>query len=221
MIISGTYLLGHQPTLVGRIVVGGFVFLTGAPACCRFAVHLRSYDCPFTVFVILLSQCVVNIILTTIGNCAERNCQQHGSLREQFTPHCKGGSGAHPLQVDFRRWQQDCGAVIKMTQHRSSSFHTLGSGFGPLGFHQCGSGSGALLFHGSGYQFLFVLTHWCFQLSWCAPSWMENDLNQVHKTKRIYQTFLNNLIWYSFLQAALLPWATQRKNKNHRFRRFR
>jgi len=24
---------------------------------------------------------------------------------------------------------------------------------------------------------------------------MENELNQVHKTKRIYQAFLSNLIW--------------------------
>jgi len=27
---------------------------------------------------------------------------------------------------------------------------------------------------------------------------MENELYQVHKTKRIYQTFLSNLIWYFF-----------------------
>jgi len=40
---------------VGRIVVGASVFLTGGPVCCRFAVHPRSYNSPFTVFVILLS----------------------------------------------------------------------------------------------------------------------------------------------------------------------
>jgi len=33
---------------------------------------------------------------------------------------------------------------------------------------------------------------------------MENELNQLYKTKRIYQNFLSNLIWH-FLQAALLP----------------
>ena len=61
---------------VGRIVVGGSVFLTGVPVCCGFRfVHLRSYDCPFTVFMILLSLRVVNIILTTIGSCGERICQ--------------------------------------------------------------------------------------------------------------------------------------------------
>jgi len=32
---------------------------------------------------------------------------------------------------------------------------------------------------------------------------MESELNQVHKTKRIYQTFLSNLIWYSFTSSAL------------------
>jgi len=46
---------------VGRIVVGGSVFLTGAQVCCRFAVHPRNYNYPFTVFAILLSQCVVNM----------------------------------------------------------------------------------------------------------------------------------------------------------------
>jgi len=44
---------------------------------------------------------------------------------------------------------------------------------------------------------------------------MENELYQVHKTKRIYQTFLSNLAG-SFLQAALLLWGNQRKNNNHR-----
>ena len=73
------------------------MFLTGAPVCCRFAAHPRSYNCPFTVFVILLSLCVVNIILTTIGSCGDRICQRDGSSREQFTPSCNGGSGAYPL----------------------------------------------------------------------------------------------------------------------------
>ena len=27
---------------------------------------------------------------------------------------------------------------------------------------------------------------------------MENELYQVHQTKRIYQTFLSNLFWYFF-----------------------
>jgi len=49
---------------------------------------------------------------------------------------------------------------------------------------------------------------------------MENELYEVHKTKKTYQTFLSNLIG-SFLQAALLPWGNQRKNNNHWFRRFR
>jgi len=49
---------------------------------------------------------------------------------------------------------------------------------------------------------------------------MENELNQVHKTKRIYQNFLSNLIWY-FFTSNLLSWENQRKNNNHRFRRLR
>ena len=32
------------------MVVGGSVFLTGAPVCCRFAVHSNSYDCSFYCF---------------------------------------------------------------------------------------------------------------------------------------------------------------------------
>jgi len=28
-----------------------------------------------------------------------------------------------------------------------------------------------------------------------ASSWMENELNHVNNTERIYQTFLTNLIW--------------------------
>jgi len=33
-----------------------------------------------------------------------------------------------------------------------------------------------------------------FQLSWCASSSVENELNHVHKIKRIHQTYLSNLI---------------------------
>jgi len=32
---------------------------------------------------------------------------------------------------------------------------------------------------------------------------MENELNQVHKTRRIYQTFYSNLIWYCFTSSAV------------------
>jgi len=32
---------------------------------------------------------------------------------------------------------------------------------------------------------------------------LENELNQVHKTMRIYQTFLSNLIWYFYTSSAL------------------
>jgi len=35
----------------------------------------------------------------------------------------------------------------------------------------------------------------CLKLTWCASSWIENELNKVHKTKRIHQIFLSNLIW--------------------------
>jgi len=73
------------------------VFLTGAPVCCRFPVHPRSYNCTFTVFVTLLCQCVVNIILTTIGSCGERICQRDWSSCEQFIPLLQRRFGAHPL----------------------------------------------------------------------------------------------------------------------------
>jgi len=36
-------------------------------------------------------------------------------------------------------------------------------------------------------RLLFVITHYYFQLSWCALN--KNELYQVYKTKRIYQTF--------------------------------
>jgi len=32
---------------------------------------------------------------------------------------------------------------------------------------------------------------------------MENELNQEHKTTRIYQTFLSNSIWWFFTSSAL------------------
>jgi len=47
---------------------------------------------------------------------------------------------------------------------------------------------------------------------------MENELNQVHKTKKRFQTFLST---DSFSQPVLLSWGNQRKNNNHMFRRFR
>jgi len=43
--------------------------------------------------------------------------------------------------------------------------------------------------------------------------------SRLHISKRTYQTFLSNIIWY-FLQPALLPGGNQRKNNNHRFRRY-
>ena len=92
------YLVRQQPTLLDRMVVGGSV-LFFLPVCCRFAVHPNSYDYSFTVFAILLSQCVVNITLTTIGSCGESICRRDESSLEQFTPSCNGGSGAHPLQL--------------------------------------------------------------------------------------------------------------------------
>jgi len=42
---------------------------------------------------------------------------------------------------------------------------------------------------------LFVVTHYYFQLSLVCFKVNEILSYQVHKTKRIYQTFLSNLIW--------------------------
>jgi len=65
-----------------------------------------------------------------------------------------------------------------------------------LFFHEQGSSSGALFFHGPGSDFCsFSHIDILIILSRYASSWMENELNQVHKTTRIYQTFMSNLIW--------------------------
>jgi len=48
---------------------------------------------------------------------------------------------------------QGCGAVVKMTQLRSSSYHEHGFSSGALGFYECDSVSGALTFHGSSSGF--------------------------------------------------------------------
>jgi len=42
---------------------------------------------------------------------------------------------------------------------------------------------------------------------------MENELNQVHKTMRLYQTFFST---GSFSQAAPLRWENQHKKNNNR-----
>jgi len=49
---------------------------------------------------------------------------------------------------------------------------------------------------------------------------LENELNQVHKIKRKYQTYLSNLIWKHFTSNAFTM-RKSAKNNNHRFRRFR
>jgi len=38
-------------------------------------------------------------------------------------------------------------------------------------------------------QFLFVFPHWCFQLSWCASSWLVNEIYLVHNTKKYTKHF--------------------------------
>jgi len=47
------------------------------------------------------------------------------------------GSSCAQLQCELF---QGCGAVVKMTQIRSSYFHKHGSSSGALSFHECGSG---------------------------------------------------------------------------------
>jgi len=43
---------------------------------------------------------------------------------------------------------------------------------------------------------------------------MENELNQVHKTKRICQTFLSNLIWQFFTSSALTMRKSAKKQQS-------
>ena len=71
----------------------------------------------------------------------------------------------------------------------SKKWHSSASG--DVGFNEHGSGSGALFFHGSGF---WSFSHINILFTWCASSWIENELKQVHKTKRIHQTFSSNLI---------------------------
>jgi len=49
---------------------------------------------------------------------------------------------------------------------------------------------------------------------------MENEVNQAHKIRRIYQTFLSYLIWLFFTSSAVTM-RKSAKNNNHRFKRFR
>ena len=88
---------------------------------------------------------------------------------------------------------QDYWALVKMTQlwHRSSSFHEHGSSSWALGFHECGSSSGALLFHGSVF---LSFSHILILIVLVCLSWIENEIYQVQKAKRIYQTFWSNLV---------------------------
>ena len=51
-------------------------------------------------------------------------------------------------------------------------------------------------------------------LTWCASSWIENELNQVHKTKRIHQTFLSNLVWKFFTSSALTMRKSAKKQQS-------
>jgi len=68
---------------------------------------------------------------------------------------------------------------------RSSSFYEHGSNFGVFGFHECGSG--ALFSHGSDSSCGFCLfLHIKILIVLMCLTLMENELNQVHKTKRIY-----------------------------------
>ena len=99
---------------------------------------------------------------------------------------------------------QGCRAVVKMTQLRfwSSSFHEHVSRSQALGFGQCGSG--ALFCMGRSPAPASVCFHTLIlKLLWYASSWMQSELNQVHKTKRINRSFLSNLIWYFFTNSAL------------------
>jgi len=43
---------------------------------------------------------------------------------------------------------------------------------------------------------------------------MENELNRLHKTKRIYQTFSSNLIWLYFTSSALTMRKSAKKEQS-------
>jgi len=78
---------------------------------------------------------------------------------------------------------QGCGAVVKMIQLRlrSSPFHERGSSSGVFGFHECGSG-------------FCSFSHIDILIVSASSSSVENELNQVHKTKKICQTLWSNLM---------------------------
>ena len=42
-----------------------------------------------------------------------------------------------------------------------------------------------------------------FRWSWCASSWMENEINHLHKIRRIYQTFFSYSNWLFFTSSAV------------------
>jgi len=43
---------------------------------------------------------------------------------------------------------------------------------------------------------------------------MESKLNQLHRTKRRYQTILSNLIWYIFTSSALIIRKSAKKQQS-------
>ena len=95
-------------------------------------------------------------------------------------------------KLELWAWNQGCGGVEKMKQLRLRSFflwtwlrlQPRSSWFSRVWLRLRSS-----LF--SWLRLLFVFTHSYFQLSWCASSWMENELRQVDKTKSTYQTFFD------------------------------
>jgi len=100
---------------------------------------------------------------------------------------------------------------------RSSSFHEHGSSSGALGFDKCGSGSGALLFMAPNPAPASVRFNTLLQYVNChgVPhvEWKVN-LYQLHRTKRIYQTFLSNIIWYLFTSSALIMTKSAKKQQS-------
>ena len=76
--------------------------------------------------------------------------------------------------------------------------HGSGSSSGALGFHECSSG--ALFFHSVAlapapasvrfYTLILSIALVCLKLN---GKW--NAVYQAHKTERMYQTYLNRLIW--------------------------
>jgi len=83
-------------------------------------------------------------------------------------------------------------------------------------------GSGALFFHIMSPAPALVSVHFyklIFLIVCCASSWMENAIYQVHKTKRISQTYLIRImLWFFTISAPTMR--TLAKNNKHRFRRF-